>query len=303
MGSERTRLEAEAGDAARRGGVLDASMRVPLYHQIFVILRNRIYSGALSPGDHVPGEQELCEEFAVSRITAKRALNELAEAGLVVRERGRGTRVVKRPPAPAVTASIEGWLENVSLMGIATEARVLEFDYRPAGNDVGEALGLAPADPVQRAVRVRTLDGEPMSYLVTFVPEPIGRHYDAEDLDRVPLLHLLERAGVAVASARQTISATIADADVARALAIHAGAPLIELRRVVRDSEARPVEYIRVLYRPDLYRFEMTMSRVRGKDGMRWDAHTPSPAPAGKRRKTTTRTGEQRPQDGPQAEV
>lgn len=260
---------------------LDPNARVPLYHQIFLILRNRIFGGEVRPGELVPGEQELAAEFNVSRITAKRALNELAGAGLVVRERGRGTRVTHRPKAPAVTSSIDGWLENISLMGIATEARVLDFGYLAASEDIAQALELDPGTEVQHAVRVRRLDGEPMSYLVTYVPADIGRQYDREDLDTKPLLLLLELAGVKVASARQTISATLADSEVAGALSVHAGSPLIEVRRVVRDSSGRPVEYIRVLYRPDIYRFEMSMNRVREREGMRWATQTSSPVPAG----------------------
>ena len=260
---------------------LDPNARVPLYHQIFLILRNRIYGGEVQPGELVPGEQDLAAEFNVSRITAKRALNELADAGLVVRERGRGTRVIHRPPAPAVTSSIEGWLENVSLMGVATSARVLDFDYVPASEDIAHALEIEPGTDVQHAVRVRSLDGEPMSYLVTYVPADIGREFGREDLDSKPLLLLLELAGVNVASARQTISATIADSDVASVLSVHAGTPLIEVRRVVRDTSGRPVEYIRVLYRPDVYRFEMSMNRVREREGMRWATQTSSPVPAG----------------------
>lgn len=265
----------EADTVKERASVrLDPNARVPLYHQIFLILRNRIFGGEVRPGELVPGEQELAAEFNVSRITAKRALNELAGAGLVVRERGRGTRVTHRPKAPAVTSSIEGWLENISLMGIATEARVLDFGYLAASEDIAHALELDPGTDVQHAVRVRSLDGEPMSYLVTYVPADIGRQYDREDLDTKPLLLLLELAGVKVASARQTISATLADSEVAGALAVHAGSPLIEVRRVVRDAFGRPVEYIRALYRPDIYRFEMSMNRVREREGMRWTTQT-----------------------------
>ena len=218
VGMSSVKSRAANGRDGRPNGRLDPAARVPLYHQLFVILRNRIYGGELSAGDLVPGEQDLCSEFGVSRITAKRALNELADAGLVIRERGKGTRVVKRPPPPAVTASIEGWLENISLMGIVTEARVLEFAYVPASEDIGNALELEQGTEVQRAVRVRILDGQPMSFLITYVPRDIGLQYDREDLNAKPLLHLLERAGVEVASARQTISATVADPDVAGAL-------------------------------------------------------------------------------------
>ncbi len=261
-------------------GQLDPSGPVPLYHQIFLILRNRIYAGDLSAGDLVPSEQDLTTAFDVSRITAKRALNELADAGLVVRERGRGTRVLARPPVPAVTSSIDGWLENISLMGLSTEAQVLELTYVDAGDDIASALEIEPGTEVQKAIRVRRLDGQPMSYLVTYVPADIGRDYDQDDLNVMPLLHLLERAGVDVASARQTISATLADAGVASALECPSGAPLIEVRRVVRNRDERPVEYIRVLYRPDLYRFEMSMRRVTDEGDPHWTTTSSAPVPA-----------------------
>lgn len=257
---------------------IDPTSRVPLYHQIYVVLRNLIYSGQLAPGEVVPGEQVLAESFGVSRITAKRALNEMAAAGLVVRERGRGTRVVLRPPTPSVTTSLEGWLENISLMGIATEARVLEFDYVPANEDVATVLKMSPGQQVQRSVRVRSLDDETMSYLVTWLPEDIGREFECEDLGRFALLTLLERAGIKVASARQSVSATLADPAVASALGIDPGAPLLEVRRVVFDASDRPVEYIRVLYRPDRYRFEMNLKRVHRDEGMQWAAQ-PGPVP------------------------
>lgn len=272
--ASRNLTEQEKGDVCVPGGVLDYNSRVPLYHQIFLIVRNRIYGGMLGPGDAVPGEQEICLEFGVSRITAKRALNDLADAGLVVRERGRGTRVVMRPPVPTISASIEGWLENVSLMGIATEARVLDFGYLAANEEVARALEIAPGRKVQRAERVRLLKGEPMSFLVTHVPEHIGRQYNRQDLNTQPLLQLLENAGVEVASARQAISASLANDFVASVLNIQQGAALIELRRIVRDVNDVPVEYIRVLYRPDLYNYEITMRRVRDRDGMRWKTHS-----------------------------
>ncbi|WP_321344629.1 GntR family transcriptional regulator [Breoghania sp.] len=284
MSSKRETGQAKDGQrtAAVKGrsvALLNPESRLPLYHQIFLILRNRIYGGEIAPGNLVPGEQDLAVEFNVSRITAKRALNELAEAGLVVRERGRGTRVIHRPPAPAVASSIEGWLENVTLMGSATQARVLEFDHVPANEDVAHALEIAPGEDVQHAVRVRWLDGEPMSYLTTYVPGDIGRQFGREDLDAQPLLRLLEGAGIEVASARQQVSAVVADTAVANALSIQAGSPLLEVLRVVRDVSGRPVEYLRVLYRPDVYRFDMSMRRVREKEGMRWATLTSSGVP------------------------
>lgn len=250
---------------------------MPLYQQLFILLKNRIQSGEIEAGAMVPGEQELAADFGVSRITCKRALNELADAGLVSRRRGLGTRVLERPRPPMVRASIEGWLENVSVMGKTTRAEVLSFDYVSATREVADALEVPVGATVQRAVRVRWLARDPMSYLVTYVPESLGRRYSREDMGDRALLRLLEDAGVTVASAWQSISATLAEPEVAAALAVPAGSPLIDLRRIVRDTEARPAEYIRALYRPDRYRFEMSMRRVEGDDGKTWSSETSQP--------------------------
>lgn len=235
---------------------LDPESKVPLYHQLVVILRNQIYSGELCASARVPGEQELCNRFGVSRITAKRALNELAASGLVVRERGRGTHVVSKPPGRALTASIDGWLESVSFMGSETTARVLEFGYVAVDEKIAKMLEIDTGTVVQRSVRVRYLNKVPMSYLVSFIPADIGRQFTTDDMNKHTLLQLMERAGVEINSARQSISATIASSAIATALEVPEGNPLIEVRRVVLDVAARPVEYIHVFYRPDLYQFK-----------------------------------------------
>lgn len=258
-------------DADEQTTVLNAADGVPLYQQIFVILHNKIQSGELAPGDPVASEQELCADFSVSRITARRALNELADRGLVERQRGRGTRVAGSPAQP-VRASIDGLLENVSHIGRTTTVQVLRNGLVPAGGEAGTALDLAPETPVLRAVRVRRLGGAAMSYLITSVPEDIVARISGQDMSETPLLLLLEQAGVAVATARQTITATVADAQVSAALDVPAGSPLIEVRRIVFDATGRAVEYIKILYRPELYQFEMMMHRRSGANGRVWHA-------------------------------
>ncbi|MEX0280797.1 MAG: GntR family transcriptional regulator [Arenibacterium sp.] len=252
--------------------VLRTDTKVPLYQQIFVILQNKIQSGELAAGETIAGEKELCDEFGVSRITARRALNELAQSGLVDRKRGRGTRVLAQSNVQPLVASMDGLLENVQHIGRTTTVRVLKHGKARAGIDVARALDVDEAATVVRSIRVRDLAEAPMSYLMTWVPEDIGELIAGQDMSRTPLLLLLEEAGVDVTRAQQTVTATIADPEVALALDIPAGAPLIDVRRIVSDRTQRPVEYIRILYRPEFYRFEMTMQRVEGQVGKRWTA-------------------------------
>ena len=250
--------------------LVDDRLPTPLYHQIYVMLRDDIVAGTFRAGDILPSEDKTARTFGVSRITAKRSLNELASAGYVVRERGRGTRVVYEPPAPPVRASVEGLLENLLAMGLKTDVDLLEFDYVVPDESVADALQCQMDDKVQRAVRVRRLESEPFSYLTTYVPESVGRSYSRRDLAAKPLLVLLERSGVEVSRAEQTISAVTADARVAGVLSVDPGAPLLRISRIVYDQQDRPVEYIIGLYRPDRYQYRMDLSRVQTSQVGTW---------------------------------
>lgn len=262
-------------------GMLAPHSGVPLFHQLTVILRDRIVSGGIGHGALMPSEAQLCADYGVSRITARRALDELAREGLVVRQRGRGTIVSAIVAPPAFMATVDGWMENISRMADTTRVRVLEFGYQAAPAHIALALEIEAGAEVQRSVRVRAHPRGRLSHLETWVPGDIGRTYDDADMGAQSLLRLLERCGVKVASARQTITAVVAPSDVARALGIQAGAPLLDVRRVVRDASGRAVEFIRALYRPDLYQFEMDLRRVEGADGARWAAQAPDAEPGG----------------------
>jgi len=266
---------AHAGTAPSRPGpaaaaTVDPRLPTPLYHQIYVLLREQILSGVYGDQAMVPTEQELSRRFGVSRITAKRALDELAAEGLVVRRRGRGTSVAGPLPTRPYNANLSGLLENLLMMGLKTSVEILEFGYVTAPDDVRSALCLAPGAEVQRAVRVRSLDGEPLSYTTSFVPAEIGRAYDRKDLATSPLLALLERAGILIGSADQTITATLADTVVAPRLGVRVGSPLLSITRTVFDQNGRPVEYINLLYRPDRYQYRMKLTRVQGAATKMW---------------------------------
>ncbi|MEM1431471.1 MAG: GntR family transcriptional regulator [Pseudomonadota bacterium] len=253
---------------------LDSSSPIPLYQQLVVELKARIASGEFPMGTYLPGELDLSEQFGVSRITAKRALDELAAAGLVTRARGRGTQVVDCPsgvPA-AVEASIDGWLQNLGLMQRVTHVRLLHVAVLRAQPDVAAALDLPDGAIVQRAVRVRTLDDAPMSYLTTFLPEDIAEGIGAAELSETPMMKLLERSGHRVAEARQRITASAATPEVARALGVATGTALLEVRRTVRNDAGRAIQHLRALYRPDLYHIEVSLARVSGESGSRWAA-------------------------------
>lgn len=248
-------------DILAPSGQIDPDSPTPLYHQLYLLLRHQILSAALTSGQRLPSEHDLAARFNVSRITAKRSLNELAQEGLVTRTRGRGTTVAYQAPHMAAQRGMSGLLDNLAAIVDVTDVEVLSFGFVPASPDVAARLGVQPGETVQRAERRRCKANEPFSLMTTYVPDDIGRTFDAEDLSRKPILYLIEQAGVSIHEAMQTISASAALPHVARALQVPVGAPLLRVERSVQDTRGRVVQVIEVLYRPDMYQLDMTLRR------------------------------------------
>lgn len=246
--------------------------------RVFLALRDQISDGRLSGGDNLPGEQRLAESFGVSRVTVRRALDALSDAGLIERRAGSGTTVRAHVTAGRRAAmDVNTLMPQLVEMGQSTTARLLSFAYGEAPGFVVEALGLGANKSVQIATRVRLADSIPFSHLTTYVPALIARNYSEDDLAATPLFKLLERSGVRIKEAHQSVSATLAGPDVAEALGVVVGSALLSLRRVVRDVDDNGVEYLCGLYRPDMFRLEMPLTRVGRGSARHW---TPAIGPS-----------------------
>jgi GntR family transcriptional regulator len=259
-----------AGLAGLSSTLVDPRAPTPLYHQLFMVLREKIHSGEFPLGAVLPGEQELTGIFEVSRITVKRALNELAAAGLVSRHRGRGTVVTYNATVPVVKGSFDNLMEALRVMGLRTEVELIAVGKVQASAEVAELLGLPPGVPVQRAERVRKLEGEPFSHIITHVPIDIAARFDASALASTPLLDLLEKAGHVAESAEQWITACGAEPGSASALKVNTGAPLLKIVRVMRDRAGAPIEAVQGFYRPERFQYHMRMTRRRRAGGDEW---------------------------------
>jgi GntR family transcriptional regulator len=239
-------------------------------HLLYLLLKEQIDRGVLASGTRLQSEPELAIVHKVSRVTVRRALDGLAREGLIRRQPGAGTFVASTVTSRVVTADLANMMASLAEMGRRTQVRLVEFDYRTPPDEVAAALKLTAREKVQRAWRIRSLDGQPFSSLVTYVPERIGRTYTQEEMSSGPLLQLIERSGTSVDRATQSLSATLAGPEAARELGVEIGAALIQLTRVVLDRQGRGIEYLSALYRPDMHSFEMTLSRTGRGAERRW---------------------------------
>ena len=222
----------------------------PHYRQIERSLRARI--AAASPGERLPSDAELCAEFGVSRMTARHAMQRLAEDGLITREPGRGS-FVATPPTYRRTNRLMTFSQEMRRQGRIPSSRVLTRVIRPSSAAESADLGIPARQPVVHLRRVRQADGEPMALETAIL---IGSTADAvmgADLAHGSLHEALGQAGIALHRGTGTISAAAASAEEARLLGIRAGDPLLVERRVIVDRHGRRVESTESRYPADRY--------------------------------------------------
>lgn len=235
---------------------------VPLYHQIYVVLRQQIVEGRFGQGP-LPGEIDLAKQFHASRVTMRRVFDRLVQEGLVRRHRGLGTFVNPHPVRPAAAAGEDrgtSLLDNIIDMGQKTSVKVISMDEVHATPDVAESLQIEPGDPVVKIVRVRHYRNRPLSHITVYLPADLGRPITRQSLEEKPVLRLLEAGGVKLGRASQVLSARLADVVVAPLLDVPVGGALLAVRRVVKDQAGRPVQLLLGQYRPDRYEYRMELS-------------------------------------------
>jgi len=207
-------------------------VRTIRYQEIADDLRERVRSAG--PNALLPSESDLSAEFDVSRVTIRRALETLRDAGLVESRQGFGWYVAAPPLQQHLgeLGTIEGQLEA---RGIKPERRVLEFAFEKAPGRVALALG---TEQVLRVKRLNLADDEPFAVVTVWCPAELGHHLSRRDVEQHPFYSLL---GVELRGATQTIGAASASVDDATSLGVAAGSPVLHCERITTDTTGRPV--------------------------------------------------------------
>lgn len=226
----------------------------PRYRAIEQALRERI--AALRPGDALPSDSDLCAEFGVSRMTARGAMQRLADEGLVLRLPGRGSFVAE-PPRHRRADRLMSFSSEMARRGRAPSSIIVSREIRPAWRSAAAELHLREGEPIVFLRRVRCADGQPIALETALLVGELSPAVMAADLRHESLHAVLAAAGWSLRRGTATVSASSASKEDARLLNVPHGDPMLVERRVILDAHGRALEATESRYPADRYAIDV----------------------------------------------
>lgn len=242
-----------AGSDLFAAGLVVNPQQGPLYLQLKRWIEDAVRSGLVRPGDALPSERDLAARVDMSRVTVRKAVQNLVQEGLLIQRHGSGTYVAPQPHRVEQSLSqLTSFAEDMARRGMAVRSAWLERGLYPASPEETVALGLSAGEPVARVARLRISSDQPLaieraSLASSILPDP-------ESVGTSLYSHL-ERSGYRPVRAIQRIRAISLGKDDATLLQVPAGAASLSIERTSYLATGRVVEYTRSIYRGDTYDF------------------------------------------------
>lgn len=234
---------------------------MPRYLAVARDIEADIRAGRLTDGERLPSERDMARDRQISRTTARLAIQQLTQRGLLEAQVGRGT-FVRSGAIQQVLTTLTGFSEEMERQGRETASIVIEAATRVAEPEIAIALGLAQGVLVHRLTRVRLVDGAPVAIEISEIDAAVTPgFFDGADFSRQSTYAFLrERFGIVPTSAEQTLEAAAAEGETAHRLGLPEGAPILRLTRLTRDADGRAFEFVRSLYRGDAFNMKVHLT-------------------------------------------
>jgi GntR family transcriptional regulator len=238
---------------------VDKGLPTPAYLQLKHQLASGIEDGTLRPGSALPSERELAESLGLSRMTVRRAFEELVADGHIEQRQGSGT-YVRTQPLEQIIDRVIGFTDEARTLGFRPGARLLEAGVVPAGEEVAEALRVPPATPLLRITRLRTADEAPLAIQVAYLAPQLAT-LSLPELERIGSLYrtIDRHFGLRPHHAHQTIGARLPTRQESLLLEIARDVPVLGLERTTVSADGTRFEFVRSAYRGDRYRMALDL--------------------------------------------
>ena len=235
---------------------LDRHSPLPLYQQLNDVLAGAILQGQLKPGNQLPSENELITLFDVSRYVVRQTLNLLSRQGLIVTRRGRGSFVAPRKIDKPIDV-LQSYHAGMNRAGLEVEVRILTQKIIRASEEVSARLNLKPGTKVLQLDRIAYSENTPLNLLSASIV--VGKATEKQLMAFTGgslYAYLAEACDIHLTSSHNVIEVDFAGAQESRLLNIQRGGVLLKITGVSCEQDSTPVEYSRVVYPGQNFRFE-----------------------------------------------
>jgi len=239
-------------------------MKQPKYLVVKNDIISKIEDGSYVDDSLVPSERDLMEQYDVSRITIRRALDDLVSAGYLYKVHGKGT-FVKGERHTQNLFSIVSCTEDIKSMGMTPSRLVVKKGIMEASSRKRTKLNLNQGDKVFNLARIYYADQEPVNFTDTYLPSKYFSGIEINDFSNNSLYHILEKDyGVTITTATRSVEAVSSDEEISKYLQIEVGTPLILFSTVtygVVNGREVPIEYFDCYYYTSSFKFYINQTR------------------------------------------
>ncbi|MFC0559136.1 GntR family transcriptional regulator [Halalkalibacter alkalisediminis] len=244
---------------------LNSSTSQPLYIQLKEIIKSDIKSGQYTSNQQLPTETDLCDQYSVSRITARRAITDLVEEGFLERRQGKGT-FVKRRSYKRELISVNGFSEHMLQVGRKPRSQVLSCLIISANEKTADSLSISTGDPILELKRINYIDSEPFGldtsyYSLTRFPR-LERYITQSDSTYQTLS---THYNIEIAHNSRILNVVFANHNQAELLNCDLGTPLFYTEKIAYDKDMIPIHSSSLYIQADKATFTINTSNLGNK--------------------------------------
>jgi GntR family transcriptional regulator len=244
-------------------GALNFESHIPYYIQLMDLLQSQIQEKAWLPGEQIPGEQELCDHYGISRTVVRQALRELEFGGAIMRRKGKGTFVAEPKINEGLIQKLTGFYQDMVERGLKPVTQVIHQLVVPANEKVARYLNIPVGTKVIDIQRLRFINNEPIQLVTTFIPYAACPQLAEADITDCSLYEYLRtQCGIVLDRGVRYLEAVAANETEAMLLGIEKNSPLMMIDSISYVASGQAVEYYHALHRGDRSRFEVNLVRL-----------------------------------------
>lgn len=240
--------------------MIDKNSPLPIYYQLEALIKELIEKGELKPGDLIPSEREFSEQYSISRMTVRQAINNLVNDGYLSRQQGKGT-FVARQKLEQPLSGLTSFTEDMKARGYTPSTKIIDFKTITSSKNIAQKLKLTEGTLVYELKRIRLADNIPMAYETVYLPKEITGDISVDIVKGSLYQYLENNLQLKIAHGSQVIEASLARKIESDLLEIAEGQPILLIERITYLENNQPLEVVKSVYRGDKYKFVIDMQR------------------------------------------